>query len=53
MLATTTWRSGVLPLTFCTVWAKFSSPMIASLPEPPIWCASSRAVYSGLTLTTV
>ena len=53
MLATTTWRTGVLPITFCTVWAKFSSTMIASLPESVSWCSSSRAVYRGLTLTTV
>jgi hypothetical protein len=53
MLATTTWRTGVLPSTCCTVCAKFSSTMMASLPESLSWCSSSRGVYSGLTLTTV
>jgi len=53
MLATTTWRTGVLLSTCSTVWAKFSSTMMASLPESFSWCSSSRAVYRGLTLTTV
>ena len=52
MLATTTWRTGVLPSTCSTVCAKFSSTMIASLPESLSWCSSSRGVYSGFTFTT-
>jgi hypothetical protein len=53
MLATTTWRTGVLPITCCSVCAKFSSTMMASLPESFSWCSSSRGVYSGFTFTTV
>ena len=53
MLATTMCLTGVLGRTCSSTCAKFSSTMIASLPESTSWCSSSRAVYSGLTLTTV
>ncbi len=36
-----------------TVLAKLSSTRITLAPESTIWCLSSRAVYIGLTLTTV
>ena len=53
MLATTMCLTAVLLNTCSSVWAKFSSTMMASLPESLSWCSSSRGVYSGLTLTTV
>ncbi len=45
--------TGVRARTSSRVWAKFSRMTIASAPESLSWCSSSRAVYSGLTLTTV
>ena len=42
----------VRSITSSSVAAKFSSTTIASAPESTSWCSSSRAVYSGLTLTT-
>ncbi len=35
------------------VWAKFSRITMAVAPESLSWCSSSRAVYSGFTLTQV
>jgi len=52
-LARITCLTGVSAMTFCSVCAKFSSMMIALAPESLSWCESSRAVYSGLTLTTM
>jgi len=43
----------VLPIASCSVAAKFSSTTMLLAPESSSWCCSSRAVYSGLTLTTV
>ncbi len=40
-------------MTFCSVAAKLSSTTIALAPESSSWCFSSRAVYSGLVLTTI
>ena len=37
---------------FSSVAAKFSMMTMALAPESLSWCSSSRAVYSGLTLTT-
>ena len=39
--------------TCCSVCAKFSSTTMAMAPESFSWYSSSRAVYIGLTLTTV
>ena len=52
MLASTTCLICVLAMHFCSVAAKFSMMTMALAPESFIWCSSSRAVYSGLTLTT-
>ena len=49
----TTLRTWVLPITSCSVRAKFSRITIAVAPESLSWCSSSRGVYSGLQLTTV
>ena len=49
----TTALIGVAGSTSCSVCAKFSSTTIAVAPESFSWCCSSRAVYIGLTLTTV
>ena len=48
-----TCSTGVLPMTCCRDWAKFSTMTMALAPESFNWCSSSRGVYSGLTLTTV
>ncbi len=53
MLVTITRRTLVRPSTSATVRAKFSTTTITSAPESVSWCSSSRAVYSGLTFTTV
>ena len=46
-------RTRVFAMTSSSVRAKFSSTMMASAPESLSWCSSSRAVYSGFTLTTM
>jgi hypothetical protein len=56
-LASSTWCTGALAIAGsaiadCRVWAKFSKMTMAALPESCNWCASSRGVYIGLTLTT-
>src|SRR5438105_10540248 len=43
----------VRSITSSSVFAKFSRMMIASTPASLSWCSSSRAVYSGFTLTTM
>ena len=53
MVVTIGMRIFVLPITSCSVCAKFSTMTITSAPESFSWCSSSRAVYSGLTLTIV
>ena len=52
MAARTTWRTSVFAMTASSVCAKFSSTTMTVAPESASWCCSSRAVYSGLTLTT-
>ena len=52
MEASTTCLTSVASSTSASVWAKFSSTMMARAPESLSWCSSSRGVYSGLTFTT-
>ncbi|MNV58910.1 hypothetical protein D3C71_1513060 [compost metagenome] len=44
---------GVSASTCWTVSPKLSTTTSTAAPESTSWCLSSRAVYSGLTLTTV
>jgi hypothetical protein len=53
MAVTTTWRTPVCGSASSSVWQKFSRMISAVAPESFSWCSSSRAVYSGLTLTQV
>ncbi len=53
MLVTMTLRTLVLAAISWYVAAKFSTTNRISAPESISWCSSSRAVYSGLTLTIV
>ena len=49
----TTCSTSVPSSTSCTVAAKLSTTTMALAPESSSWCFSSRAVYSGLVLTTI
>ena len=52
MRVTSTFFRSVCGSTCCSTCAKFSTMTMAFAPESFSWCSSSRAVYSGLVLTT-
>ena len=53
MPVTTTFATFVRAMTCSSVAAAFSKMTTTVAPESLSWCSSSRAVYSGLTLTTM